>query len=260
MVDAIVRPSSLCVGRWARAFILGMVISQPAAAGAPSRGDDSDRRSDDPVLSASAIVAETGKSIEEWGAAWWQWAFENPDVLSDPTGEFGSLGDVGGPVFFATGSNGDPVHRSFKVPANQFVLLPIATYVWTFFDPCAEIACARTIINRNFVAGTKDVELRVDGRRVPTVKTNRVVVDRTPTVFLVDAGPIGDDGYGGILSAVQGGYWAMLEPLSPGVHRLEFGATVPDLDPFTGEPLGGTLRLQATLDLTVERSRGRGHH
>lgn len=259
MVDANTRLSGLNVGRWARACLLGLVVTLAAAAGAPARADDSDRRSDDGVLSAHEVLAETGKSIEEWGAAWWQWAFENPDVLFDPTGELGPLGDVGGPVFFATGSNGDPVHRSFTVPADQLVLVPVATYIWTFFDPCAELACARKIVNRNFLAKATDVEMRVDGRRVPNMKSHRVSVDGTPTVFTVDAGPIGDDGYGGILSAVQSGYWVMLEPLSPGKHRLEFGATVPDLDPITGEPLGGTIQLQATLDLTVERGKRRHH-
>ena len=43
----------------------------------------------------------------------------------------------------------------------------------------------------------------------------------------------------------------MLEPLAPGQHSVAFGATVPDLDPFTGEPTGGTVELFANLTVRV---------
>ena len=72
---------------------------------------------------------------------------------------------------------------------------------------------------------------------------------RASAPFQVDAGPIGPDGYGGILDALQGGYWVMLRPLSPGPHRISFGATAPLVDGNTGEPVGGTLDLTAKLRL-----------
>jgi hypothetical protein len=89
------------------------------------------------VLSTTDVLAKTGQSIDAWGAAWWQNAFVHPELLGDTTGEFGYLGNVGGPVFFAEGSGGDPVSLSYTVPNNQYILLPVATYIWTFFDPCA---------------------------------------------------------------------------------------------------------------------------
>src|SRR4249920_2907368 len=64
------------------------------------------------VLSNDEIVAATGRSITEWGDAWWKWAFDHPEILGDTTGEFGYLGDVPGRVFFAEGSGGDPVKAS----------------------------------------------------------------------------------------------------------------------------------------------------
>jgi hypothetical protein len=93
------------------------------------------------------------------------------------------------------------------------------------FDPCAEVNCARRIINKNFIAGTTDVVVRIDGVAVPNIKSHLVGVDRTPNAFLVDAGPVDEDGYGGIMSAL------------------------------TGQPTGGTLRLAATLDLVVEKTK-----
>ena len=176
------------------------------------------------VLSTTHVLAKTGQSIDAWGAAWWQNAFVHPDLLGDTTGEFGYLGNVGGPVFFAEGSGGDPVSLSYTVPNNQYILLPVATYIWTFFDPCASVGCARTIVN-SFVSGITDAFASIDGVPVADLTSHLVTVDTTtPFVFQVDAGPIGPDGYGGILDAVQGGLWLMLDPLSSGMHTLTFGA------------------------------------
>jgi hypothetical protein len=104
------------------------------------------------------------------------------------------------------------------------------------------------------------VFLKIDGKPVRNLSSHLVWVERhNPAVFLVDAGPIQPDGYGGILPALQGGYWVMLEPLAPGQHSVAFGATVPDLDPFTGEPTGGTVRLFTNLTVRVPACRQPGH-
>jgi hypothetical protein len=193
--------------------------------------------------------------MAEWGARWWQWAFDHPEVFGDTTGEFAYLGNVGGAVFFAPGSGGDPVRAAVHVPGGQYVLLPVATYLWTFFDPCADVRCAREIINRNFIDGIIEVSASVNGRRVPNMAAHVVrVAKRDPLVFKVDAGPIQPDGYGGIMDAVQGGYWLMLEPLPPGRHQVWFSATVPNQDPFTGDVLDGYIDLDTRLRLF---SRGR---
>jgi len=222
-----------------------------------ARADGYDR---DPVLSNWEVVALTGRSITEWGNAWWRFGFENPDFLADTTGEFSELGNVRGPVFFAQGSGGALVRARVDVPRGEHLLLPIATYIWTFFDPCAEVRCTREIINENFNKEIRDVFLKIDGKPVRNLLSHLVWVERhNPAVFLVDAGPIQPDGYGGILPALQGGYWVMLEPLAPGQHSVAFGATVPDLDPFTGEPTGGTVRLFTNLTVRVPACRQPGH-
>ena len=209
------------------------------------------------VLSDLEVLHRTGRTIDRWAAKWWQWAFDNPDVLFDTTGEFGGLGDVGGPVFFAEGSGGGEATLRYNVPSDQYILLPVATYLWTFFDPCAEPRCATRIVNQNFIDGISGAYAIVDGQRVWNMRDHLVRVNRRdPLIFLVDAGPIDpDSGYGGILPAVEGGYWLMLEPLSPGRHHLQFGATVPNLDPITGELLPGTTDLDTTLDLRAVRRR-----
>lgn len=201
------------------------------------------------VLATSDVFARTGKTIDAWGAAWWQWAFAHPEVLGDTTGAPGPLGNVGGPVFFAEGSSGGAVTLDYPVPGNQFILLPVATYLWTLFDPCAATDCAADIVN-GFANGASSVFATIDGVAVPALGSHIVLVDKTaPLVFQIDAGPIQPDGFGGILDAVEAGYWLMLEPLSSGTHVLTFGATVPSIDPFTGEFLDGTDNLSTTLRL-----------
>jgi len=43
-------------------------------------------RADDKALSSDDVLERTGKTIDEWGAAWWQWAFVTPGVLAIPLG------------------------------------------------------------------------------------------------------------------------------------------------------------------------------
>jgi len=210
-------------------------------------------RASTPFLSSSEVQALTGKSIAEWGAEWWQWAFLHPEVLVDKTGKSGPLGEVGGDVFFAEGSGGHPANVKYAVPGGKYVLVPVATYIWTFFEPCAEQGCATEIINDHVFSGATDAYLIVDGVPVADMSAHLVLVTGDTVPFQVDAGPIGPDGYGGILDALQGGYWVMLRPLSPGPHHISFGATVPLIDGNTGEPIGGTLDLKAKLRLEAAK-------
>lgn len=226
--------------------------------GSPAQAHSFDRVR---VLSNDEIIAATGRPMTAWGNAWWKWAFEYPEIFGDTTGEFGDLGNVDGRVFFAEGSGGEPFEGSVQIPHGEYVLLPVATYIWTFFDPCAEIGCARQIINDNVIKNIRNVFVSIDGKPVRDLAPHLVRVDRrNPQVFRVDAGPIGADGYGGTLRALQGGYWLMLAPLPPGPHHIVFGATVPELDPNTGEPTGGTVELYTQLTLRSVAPRHHPHH
>src|SRR5258707_151753 len=117
---------------------------------------------------------------------------------------------------------------------------------------CADcVGCVAAIVN-SFASGITDAFASIDGVPVPDLTSHLVTVDTTtPFVFQVDAGPIGPDGYGGILDAVQAGLWLMLDPLSSAMHTLTFGATVPSLDPSTGEVLDGSIELATNLQLTA---------
>jgi hypothetical protein len=235
--------SRLSLASTAAAITMLLLLCAPLVS-----AQERDRGDGPQVLSNRQVLAGTGRSIAEWGAEWWRWAFDHPEVLADTTGEFGHLGNVGGPVFFALGSGGDPVRASYSVPGGQYILLPVATYIWTFFDPCADVDCARDIVNHNFIEGITNVDVRIDGERVHILRAHLVRINAArPVVFTVDAGPIQPDGYGGLLDAVEGGYWLMLEPLPPGKHHISMFATVPNLDPATGEVQSGHIDLDAQL-------------
>ena len=68
----------------ATAIILMLALLGQSASALAGSGADGGWRSG-PVLSDDEVAAATGKSIEQWGAEWWQWAFNNPDVLGDTT-------------------------------------------------------------------------------------------------------------------------------------------------------------------------------
>ena len=88
----------------AAAVVVVLAMAAPAA-----RAEDREDEKSANVLPSDEVLRRTGKTIDEWGAAWWQWAFVTPGVLGDTTGQFGAQGDVGGPVFFAEGSGSGAV-------------------------------------------------------------------------------------------------------------------------------------------------------
>src|SRR3954453_22895353 len=65
------------------------------------------------ILSPGAVIA--GKSIADWTAEWWTWAFQAPNnanPLNDPDGRFAHVQN-NGPVFFIAGNSAT---RGFTVP------------------------------------------------------------------------------------------------------------------------------------------------
>jgi hypothetical protein len=224
---------------------LAVTLAAPARAGGAARAA---------VLPAGSIVG--GRTIGQWTADWWSWALSFPVEMSpllDDTGEFGPLGNVGGPVFFVVTSGGGKVSRQYKVPAGQYLLVPIYTYVWTYDDTCHRAACARQIADE-FVLGVTKMSVRIDGKPVGNLFSH---YERAPSVFRVtvpDDGLYGP-GEGGTFPAVSSGYWLMLRPLNPGRHHVWVDALGPAADP------GDLIHFTTSLTLDVQprrRSHGRG--
>ena len=229
----------------ALAILLGL-LSMPWTV--PTQAGDRARTG---VLPAGSIVG--GRTVGEWTADWWAWALSFPvdmNPLLDETGEFGPLGNIGGPVFFVVTSGGGRVSRAYKVPAGQYLLVPIYTYVWTYDDTCANEACARQIAD-GAVFGVTRMSAKIDGVPVRNLFSHYEATS-VFSVSVPDDGLYGP-GQGGTFDAVSSGYWLMLEPLEPGCHRLHFDAVAPGDDPTQ------LIHFTTTLQLNVEPRRKRPH-
>jgi hypothetical protein len=77
-----------------------------------------------------SVVA--GKTLGEWSAMWWKWAYAipaNDNPLLDPSGEKSKFGDVG--PFFLAGlfNTSGSVTRTVTIPANKFIFFPLENLV-----------------------------------------------------------------------------------------------------------------------------------
>lgn len=170
--------------------------------------------------------AVAGISQAEWSQAWWQWAgaFERKESpVADKTGQFcGSKQE--GPVWFLAGTYGTKrTIRTCRVPAGKYLFFPLINYL--FMPPVSRtVTCAAVMAKA--AAMTDDplvLILEVDGVRIDNLSTYR----QAP-VTCFDMGVRAEPRVRVYPSAANG-YYAMLRPLSPGRHVLNFGGALPDM-------------------------------
>jgi hypothetical protein len=201
-----------------------------------------------------------GKTIGEWSAIWWQWAFiEPPDSnpLLDTTGEFADKNQKG-PVWFLAGFSGSgEATRDVTIPQGKYILFPIVNFVdisgnppmvppddeatWRQFlmnnaDPFANLVC------------TLDGTPVVFNPNTPIVRTQSPTFSVTLGKDNIFSGPPGK-----YADCWSDGYWVMLSPLSPGKHSLHFfaSAQTPNFDLVT---------QNVTYNLTVKGKGSDDHH
>jgi hypothetical protein len=204
------------------------------------------------VTSPLATVA--GSKFPEWSVKWWQWAlrqdFDAHHPLKDEEGDDASRGQSGS-VWFLGGVVNDSgkVTRKIVVPAGKYLYFPLVN------GECSNVE------NPPFAGGELEETLRacavkfpkidvfctIDGIAVPGLDGNRIVSPlfsfEAPTVnFLGVPGPTNG-------LAVDEGYYAMLEPLAPGQHTLQFGGTFVYNDPDPTKSF--TFRQDITYEISV---------
>lgn len=175
------------------------------------------------VLPAHSTVE--GKTLAQWSADWWQWALSFPasnNPLLDDTGANAHLGDVGS-VFFLAGGVGGSIDRTFTVPKDKFVFLPVLNTIFVATDPGDTLQVALEA-NAAFIATVSELHANIDEAPVPNLFDHR---ETTLSGFNVT---LPDDNLLGIAAGVYGpaasdGFWLMLEPLSEGSHIINFGGT-----------------------------------
>ncbi len=182
-----------------------------------------------------------GKTLGEWSAKWWQWAFSIPmaahplfDTADCDTGQSGKVWFLGGTF------TGAAATRDCTVPHGKAILFPIANVECStlegppfFGSNEAELrACAAA-----FQDTASGLSATIDGHEVKHVDRYRV---QSPLYeFSAPAdGLFGPDPVSG--QSVSDGVWILLAPLSHGSHTIHFEGS------FPGFP------IVVTYNLTIE--------
>lgn len=206
--------------------------------------------SDGRVLPPHSIVV--GKTLGEWSAVWWKWAYAipvNDNPLLDSTGAKSKFGDVGA-VFFLAGlfnpSGSASVTRTVTIPANKFIFFPLENFVddnvgngctTPSSTPCPSrltIDALKAQIN-GALPGIRALHASIDGQPVSDsdLFSHREVapvfsytLQLTDNLQEVVNGITTPDATGTVFPAVADGYYLMLRPLPAGQHVINFGGTL----------------------------------
>lgn len=195
-------------------------------------------------IAAPGSIVE-GKSIAEWNAEWWTWAWNTPtdqNPLADTTGAWANV-DNDGAVFFVAGANGNGSYqRSFEVPAGKPLLIPLVNY-WENCVGDPAVSCGADYLPDPkvkmaervdfFRASVTSLQLSIDGQAVPDLY-NRW---ERSAFFSGGTGKAGTslatfyESFGlpfvglDIAPSLAYGYYAMVTDLAPGLHTIVFGGS-----------------------------------
>lgn len=219
------------------------------------------------VMAQGSTVA--GKTIGEWTAEWWRWAFAQSkpnDAFTDLTGANANVGQSG-PVFFVAGTAGTviPGHapRSFTVPSDKYLLIPLVNYEDSqleqtlFSNP--GVTALEVQQGVKGIANQFDILFaEIDGVAVPDLWSHREAspefswVGDNNNPFNLQCNPSGNPSTPCVSGfAYADGYWLMLEPLGQKTTTIRFGGGITNVfgvdvtDTVTGVPEPGTLALLA---------------
>ena len=194
-----------------------------------------------PVYADSANPKVHGKTVGNWGHAWWQWVVNVPTAVNPIILDGNIDCSVGqsGKVWFLAGNfsggfgEANPAERTCTVKKNRALFFPLFNaFKWTPLDPAIPEDCTNKKDCR--AAASADIDkisswtCTIDG--VPCVWTKQIVraqSDAKPVNLKAGGIATTDFGYApGIRKiAVSDGYWVMLDPLPEGEHTLHFTAT-----------------------------------
>jgi len=216
-------------------------------------GAGSARAADPGALPPSANAH--GKSLGDWHAAWWQWAFSFPastHPLNPTSGATCATGQQGH-VWFLGGvvNAGGTVTRDCVVPSGTALVVAVANVECSTLEPppfngtdeASLRSCAAGVVDPTSPLFVEAPFASLDGRSI------NVAAYRAPSPLFAFSVPNATDNILGCspsCSATSGdsvadGYLLVLRPLSVGMHTLHFGGTFPAFD----------FSLDITYHLTV---------
>ncbi len=175
-----------------------------------------------------------GHTYNEWAAAWWVWAMEQPMDNSAVVDISGSLAgnNQEGKVWFLAGTySSGPVVRTATIPLGKALFFPILNYSWLQWptDPPISDDC----IKHNYECLRAPLRLVIDGAVMSAELDGKPLLSLTKyrfesTIFYVT---LPDNNIQGTSAGFYGpgvddGYYLMLAPLSAGYHQLHFQGTL----------------------------------
>ncbi len=192
------------------------------------------------AMSAASMPAladgDSGDSMKELSAQWWQWAFSIPKTsnpLLDATGANCMVGQRG-PVWFLAGSlDSGIIRRTCSVPEGVTLFFPVINYfnlntpgVCPSTTPNQTVAQLRAVAAASMNAVT-GLSAKVDNKPVKQIRRVRsepfsgtFPADNIFLAFCDGVFPAGTYSPG-----VDDGYYVKVQGLERGVHTLTFSAT-----------------------------------
>jgi hypothetical protein len=178
-----------------------------------------------------------GKSYGEWATKWWQWVMSIPadrNPLTDETGEFADEGQSG-PVWFAAGTFGNSVERSYSVPEGKALFVPVDNWIFGAgaFDcdptvpgvPC--VVCELQALAAANTEAADIVDVMIDGQPVENVRQYRASSPKPFSIHYPENSVTGVP-EGNYYPNVADGYWLMLEPLAKGKYEIVIHVRAPE--------------------------------
>lgn len=181
------------------------------------------------LLPPDASVA--GHSQSDLSQMWWQWAgsFESDDSpVFDRSGANCGL-KQSGRVWFLAGTYGSSrVRRTCTVPRGRYLFFPLINYI---VMPCsADAPCEKRPPCNDLVETAQDATdgpslliLEIDGKRYSGLEQHRQA-----TAGCFDPAALTPSA-GAAFPSASNGYYALLAPLPPGAHVINFGGILPSL-------------------------------
>ena len=175
-----------------------------------------------------------GGSYAEHAESWLEWAMSIPAATSpflDTDGSYAAVGQQG-KVWYLAGNFGGTTERTITVPTGKAVFLPVLNAFWVntpeYGDaPWSE---AQEAFAQQAVAAlvdtATDFALEIDGKPVANIADFRVLsttgscnLPPTDNVFGVPLEPVPHE-------CLADGYWALLPPMSVGMHTVHFRGSI----------------------------------
>jgi hypothetical protein len=202
------------------------------------------------ALATPMALAQVGQGANKSGtaaelaAAWTQWAYSKPAVVSPLIGSYqGGPKCDGTPVtptqgkqwFLAGTSDGSKVVRTCTMPVGTHLFFPVVSVVGFAFpgNPGetkeTERAAAINRINSVLADPQFSKLVTVDGKMVKSNRIVRATYSKGKGPYLTLTLPAGNvlDQPPGDYPATADGLWVTLPPLPPGEHTIHFEARAP---------------------------------